>query len=365
MGRKSVVVFVLFIMGLGTFHLLVSPLSRTTQHLNELLVQWSEKQDAIAQTPTLYHMEDQADFNQSISPPEPPYIVKVTMLYGEPNEVYERALQSHIEHGQLHNYPVKVLRQKMLGRLWTKPAYLLSIVLDEFTKPPDERIEWIFWFDADTFIANPEIPLEVFIPERPELDQIHFLCGNDHNGLNDGAFLLRVNDFALHMLAAALSVETYRPQVDLKFSEQSAIEHVLLAGDTYRPWDGTRYIDGYAKIPQRWMNAYMGARDASGMPEKNKKHHSNSIQEGGKFSVPSNLYWIGLNLCGIDLLLHFAGGGVTKRKRMQEFMDSWDANKSMWRKPLNQTNLIDEVEAFWSNFSLPEARKLNESRSRN
>lgn len=214
--------------------------------------------------------------------PEPPFITKVTMLYGDRNEVYERALQSHIDHGKKHGYPVKVLRQKMLGRLWTKPAWLLSIVLDELAKPPEQRTQWIFWFDADTFIANPDIPLEIFLPPKPAFSHIHFLCGNDHNGLNDGAFLLKVNDFALHMLAASLSVETYRPEIDLKYSEQSAIEHVVLSGDVYRPWDGTRYIDGYARIPQRWMNAYMGARDEDGQLDSKKKQHSNSILEGGE-----------------------------------------------------------------------------------
>lgn len=223
------------------------------------------------------------DSNGVSSTDNPPYITKVTMLYGERNEVYERALQSHVRHGDIHGYPVRVLRQRMLGRLWTKPAWLLSIVLEEMAKPPGKRIEWIFWFDADTVIANPDIPLEIFVPPEPEYGHIHFLCGNDHNGLNDGAFLLRIGDYALHMLAAALSVESFRPEVDLKYSEQSAIEHVVTAGDVYRPWDGARYIDGYAKIPQRWMNAYMGARDEHGMPDKKKRPHSNSIHEGGKF----------------------------------------------------------------------------------
>lgn len=225
--------------------------------------------------------EDHADQDEPTK--EFATIAKVSMLYGDPNPVYERALQSHIEHGRRHGYPIKVLRQKLLGRLWTKPAYLLSIVLDELSKPVEQRIKWIFWFDADTFLVNPEIPLEVFLPPEPAFSNIHFLCGNDHNGLNDGAFLLRVNDFALHMLAASLSVETFRPEVDLKYSEQSAIEHVVLAGDVYRPWDGTRYIDGYAQIPQRWMNAYMGARNDAGEPVSGKKKSANAIREGGKY----------------------------------------------------------------------------------
>ena len=83
------------------------------------------------------------------------------------------------------------------------------------------------WFDADTVVVNAKIPLEMFLPPSPEFDHVHFLCGSDHHGLNDGAFLLRVHPYSLHLMAAALSVESLRPEVDLKYSEQSAIEHVV------------------------------------------------------------------------------------------------------------------------------------------
>ena len=209
-------------------------------------------------------------------------IAKITMLYGDsPNPAYERALQSHALHADMHGYPLFVLRQKMLGRLWTKPAWILSTVLAELAKPPRERLEWLFWFDADTFLLNPKIPLDTFLPP-PHVQGVHFLCGNDHNGLNDGAFLLRINDYSVHMLASSLSVETFRPTVDLRYSEQSAIEHVVHQGGVYRPWDGTTYLEGYAEIPQRWLNAYMGARNDSGVLEPGKKGHSNSVKPGGE-----------------------------------------------------------------------------------
>jgi len=255
------------------------------------------------------------------------------MMYGAKNPVYERALESHARQAKIHNYSMNVLRQKMLGRLWTKPAYLLSIVLAELTKPPEERLEWLFWFDADTFLLNPEIPLEIFLPSKPSLSHVHFLCGNDHNGLNDGAFLLRVNDFAVHMLSAALSVETYKPKVDLKYSEQSAIEHVVTSDYIYKPWDGTTYLDGHAQIPQRWLNAYMGARDDEGFLAPGKKLHPNNVREG-------------------DLLLHFVGSGDTKRERMSTFMDSYEGHEDMWIKGLDDLQpLLQEIEDFWTKFA--------------
>ena len=88
----------------------------------------------------------------------------VTMLYGEPSPVYEQALETHAQHAELHRYRMMVLRQKLLGRLWSKPAYILSIILNELQKPESDRMEWLFWFDADTVIINPQIPLEIFLP---------------------------------------------------------------------------------------------------------------------------------------------------------------------------------------------------------
>jgi len=47
------------------------------------------------------------------------------------------------------------------------------------------------------------------------------MCGNDH------AFLMRVNDWTLHLMTAAIIVETFRPERHLRYSEQSAIEHLV------------------------------------------------------------------------------------------------------------------------------------------
>ena len=159
------------------------------------------------------------------------------------------------------------------------------------------------------------------------------MCGNDQHGLNDGAFLLRVDGYALHLLAAALSVESLRPDVDLKYSEQSAIEHVVHADDFIGHNGQFTYTDGYAEIPQRWMNAYLGPRHADGTPRRRGRNQrlKNSVVEG-------------------DLLLHFAGRGATKRERMTAFMDMLDANSGAWEKDLDQTMYLAETKRFWAGF---------------
>lgn len=82
------------------------------------------------------------------------------------------------------------------------------------------------WLDRDTVLMNPLLPLEAFLPP-PELKHIHLLAANDRHGLNNGVFFLKVNDWALKLFAAALSFHHYRPDIPLKYTEQSAMEEVL------------------------------------------------------------------------------------------------------------------------------------------
>jgi hypothetical protein len=258
-------------------------------------------------------------------------IAKVSMLYGEPNAAYERAMQTQLYHADKHGYEVHILREKLLGRLWSKPAYLLSLLLNELQRPVTERLHWLFWFDADTIILNPKIPLELFLPP-PSHPQISFLCGYDHNGLNDGAFLLRVDDYSLHLLSAALTVESFRPEVDLKYSEQSAIEHVATSTtDFVRPWDNFTYAQGFARIPQRWLNAYMGPRTATGEVKPKKQITGNSVREG-------------------DLLLHFAGSGDTKLKRINKFLNALENDREGWELEVKDTDVEAEIRQFWLSF---------------
>ncbi|KPI36601.1 uncharacterized protein AB675_4322 [Cyphellophora attinorum] len=261
-------------------------------------------------------------------------IGKATMLYGQQNPVYERALQTHLQHADMHGYPVFILREKLLGRLWTKAAYVLSIILNELQKPTAERLQWLFWFDADTVLLNPYLPLEMFLPPSPEFDHISFMCGVDHNGLNDGAFLIRINEYSLHLMAASLTVESFRPEVDLKYSVQSAEEHIISSHDKINPQQSNfTYSDGYARVPQRWFNAYMGPRTFAGEVKSNRQITGNSVHEG-------------------DLLVHFVGGATpeVKVKRMKKFLDAFKTTKEAWEIPANETGIEREVQEFWRMF---------------
>lgn len=70
-------------------------------------------------------------------------IGKVTIITGGTNPTYERALKSHQRHNRLHGYPLHVLRQGILESVWSKPAYILSLLLKELAKPEIERLKWL------------------------------------------------------------------------------------------------------------------------------------------------------------------------------------------------------------------------------
>ena len=72
-------------------------------------------------------------------------IGKITIVFGGDNPTYERALKTHEVHNRLHRYPTYVLRQQILNDVWTKPAYILSVLLKELAKPADERLHWLLY----------------------------------------------------------------------------------------------------------------------------------------------------------------------------------------------------------------------------
>jgi hypothetical protein len=72
-------------------------------------------------------------------------LTKVSVVYGAPNPLYEGALQSHLRHAERWGYGMQVLRREIVGGVWDKISYLLSLVLQEMAKPPSERDEWLWY----------------------------------------------------------------------------------------------------------------------------------------------------------------------------------------------------------------------------
>lgn len=240
-------------------------------------------------------------------------IGKCTSIYGTLGTGYYRALDTHVEHNQLHRYPAYILDQAIMDGLWSKETALLQVLLLELLKPKKDRLEWLAWFDADTMILNRRVPLEIFLPPL-DMQDVHALVANDWNGLNNGVFYLRVSSWSVNLMANILAYRSYRPEDELRFTEQSAMENLLREGE---------FKDGAVVVPPRWLNAY---------PSGGSEEFSYKVRPG-------------------DMALHFAGMG-DKEKVIGEWVDELEVNRTMWEVPLAKTNLTREAAWFWEGLRL-------------
>ncbi|EEY23559.1 galactosyl transferase GMA12/MNN10 family protein [Verticillium alfalfae VaMs.102] len=130
-------------------------------------------------------------------------------------------------------------------------------------KPEVERLEWLFWVDRDTIILDTcRSPLG-FLPipmqqingsdtQRDPAENINLLATKDWNGLNNGVFLMRVNRWSVDLFSAILALRHYRPDADLPFTEQSAMELLL---------NEAPFNKNVIWVPQWWFNAYGRGKD--------------------------------------------------------------------------------------------------------
>ena len=68
-----------------------------------------------------------------------------TSLHNEYDPVFERAIMSHVRHGEAWGYPTHVLRHSMLdgNSQFNKISYLQMLLLNEMAKPYGQRSGWI------------------------------------------------------------------------------------------------------------------------------------------------------------------------------------------------------------------------------
>ncbi|KAF2159032.1 glycosyltransferase family 34 protein [Zasmidium cellare ATCC 36951] len=238
-------------------------------------------------------------------------IGKCTILFNG-NSFWERAIRTHERHDREHGYRLHVLRQHLMDDVWSKPAYILSLLLRELSKPESERLEWLFWVDADTIILNPHIPIEVFLPPPgSEFDDVHLLFSNDWNGLNNGVFPVRVNQWSVQLFSAITSFRHYRPDAPLPFRDQSAMDALM-----HEP----AFSSNLAQAPQRWFNAYQGEHNETLAPFQ--------IRRG-------------------DFLVHFAGV-LNREERMGYWLERAEQHLDDWEVPVKSTSYPQEVRDFWS-----------------
>ena len=109
-----------------------SPFSRTSR-LKFSTYRYEAPQDLIV--PQWHGRELQADS----------LIGKVTILFHGKDPTYVRAIRTHQAHNRRFGYPLLALRHAILDGIWSKPAYILAILLEELRKPDGQRLRWLLY----------------------------------------------------------------------------------------------------------------------------------------------------------------------------------------------------------------------------
>lgn len=67
----------------------------------------------------------------------------VGMFYGSVPPIYERTMESQRLYAERYGYKIIMLKDKVMPRLWSKPAFVLATIIEELQKPLTERLEWL------------------------------------------------------------------------------------------------------------------------------------------------------------------------------------------------------------------------------
>ncbi|KAJ3533273.1 hypothetical protein NM208_g2554 [Fusarium decemcellulare] len=258
----------------------------------------------------------------------------VTAHFGEPQQQYQKALQTHLIHSLVHGTQLDVLCSPIIDAIWNKPAFILSLLLDEMVKAAEERLDWIFWADRDTLVLDPCRPVSSFLPpetrqqrskedrraQKDLKDRPHLIISKDWNGLNAGVFLVRVDRWAIDFFSDLLAFRHFQPNVSLPFEEQSAMEILL---------DEPRYRQNVEEVPSVWFNAYPGDSPTEFMERKS--------EEGLEY----------YNARRGDFLLHFAGI-EDKDQLVDEWADMLERQKGPWQPQQILRNITANVQRIWS-----------------
>lgn len=269
-------------------------------------------------------------------------IATITAHFGVIVKPYQEALRTHLLHSLIHGTEVRVMCDPVVDNLWNKPAFILNLLMREMMKPARERLEWVMWVDRDTMILDQCRPVSSFLPpeksrimswwgdhsehqgkpvqrDRASPAEVNLLVTNDFNGLNNGVFLLRVNQWAISLFTAILAFRHYKPDVELPYTEQSAMEY-LIQTDQFK--HQTQFV------PQHWFNAYdYGGPTMFAMRDDVTNLEADKVRRG-------------------DYLVHFAGH-PDKGTVIEEYREMLRGLPDVWKKGTVQRDISRNMTDFW------------------
>ena len=324
-------------------------------------------------------------------------VAKVTVAVNSlDRSVIHQAMETHKVQNEMHGYIHHIATNELVDDIseedrqhrprgaWSKPAYILSVLVAELAKPEDERLEWILyesqnpniresilrthlcsWFDADTVVMNPHTPLEIFLPPNnflPEVSKINLLISSNWDGLNTGAFALRVCPWSVSFMSLVLAYPVYQVQklqTD-RFRDQSAIqwllqshESPLASSDTTHP--RRNHWDRWVEIPMRWFNslpinnAFSTKQDWIFNHKMTQEYFDNGtdvvFDDGWGLEVKPWKVMRG------DMVVHFAGATPVRDSWMGPWLERAESRLPAWSNATKFLDLQAEAAEFWNTTS--------------
>lgn len=162
------------------------------------------------------------------------------------------------------------------------------------------------WFDPDTIILNPRVPLEAFLPPAEETET-DLIVSHDEQGLNSGVMFLRIAPWSFQFLVQVLTVPAVENQRGSAISkDEPAFEGIL---------DRVEFRGRTVYQPRNWFNAI----------------HSN-----GTFKGQAG-----------DLLVHCEDINAEKWMAMDMYLGNVTVVGNGWEKDYFDTAYRFMLEDFW------------------
>jgi hypothetical protein len=211
------------------------------------------------------------------------------------------------------------------------------------------------WFDADTVVLNPYTPLEIFLPpeSNEELSNVNLLMASNWDGLNSGAFALRIHPWTVSMLSAILAYPVYQAEKQKtdRFRDQSAFQWFLQAKDSPLAETPMAGKENWAEVPMRWFNSlpvnnaftkrwdWVFAHNMTGELFDNGTDKVFPEGKGGKINP-----W---KVMQGDMIVHFAGSMNVRDSWMGPWLQRAEARLPEWANVTRQETLRMEAAIFW------------------
>jgi len=168
------------------------------------------------------------------------------------NSIEENSVSEFYQYSKIHGYQYYFYdynfspsREVYMMKLYA----IMDIMINELK---NKRTGWIFYVDNDTFIINPNIKIEAYLPSD-EMSKTHFIIADDYlkgggyDGFNSGVFLIEIHEWSLDFLMRSITYPYYKPDKKLIYIDQQVLNNVALENEE---------DDHYVIVPCSWFNGH-------------------------------------------------------------------------------------------------------------